>query len=159
MRPQTTRTFRIGAGAALATVLCLGVLAFPARAAEVHVNVNIGAPPPIYVHAAPRMVYVPEPALYVAVGIPYDLYYVGGRYYYYRGDNWYWGPGYGGPWRSVEYRSLPPGLRKYKVARLHDYRDREYRSYRVSGRDYRGRYFDADYGPRGKGHGRGHGRD
>jgi hypothetical protein len=131
---------RKGFGVVLASALWIGVLALPARAAEVHVNVNIGgpppvyvysAPPPVYVYPAPRLVYLAEPAVYVAVGIPYDIFFVGGRYYYYRGNDWYWGPGYGGPWRSVAYRSLPPGLRKFRVERLRDYRDREYRAYRV----------------------------
>ena len=65
------------------------------------------------------MVYLPEPSAYVAVGIPYDLYFVGGRYYYLRGSNWFWAPGYGGPWNYVAYSSVPPGLRKFKPARLH----------------------------------------
>ena len=151
---------------AFASVLLCGFVAARAHAAEVHINVNIGAPPPIIVHSAPTMVYLPEPAVYVAVGIPHDLYFISGRYYYSRGNDWYWAPGYGGPWRSVVYKSLPPGLRKFKTARLHEFRDREYRVYRVSARDYRGdyrrnddRYFEADYrnSGKGRGNGRGHG--
>jgi hypothetical protein len=145
----------------LLSVIWLAMAAGTARAAEVHVNVNIGAPPPIIVRSAPTMVYLPEPAVYVAVGIPYDLYFVGGRYYYFRGDNWYWAPGYGGPWNYVVYSSLPPGLRKFRTVRLHEFRDREYRVYRYSG-DYRDRYGDryfvADYDHSGKSHGNGRGR-
>ena len=103
--------------------LLFTALAVPARAAEVHINVNIGAPPPIYyVQHPPRLVYLPQPAVYVAVGVPYDIYFVGGRYYHARGDNWYWAPGYGGPWNTVVYRALPPGLQKYKVSRLREFR-------------------------------------
>jgi hypothetical protein len=134
----------------LLSVIWLAVLTAKAQAAEVHINVNIGAPPPIIVRSAPTMVYLTEPAVYVAVGIPYDLYFVSGRYYYLRGDNWFWSPGYGGPWNYVAYSSLPPGLRKFRPARLHEFREREYRVYRVSPRDYRyrddHRYFVADYG-------------
>ena len=83
------------------------------------------------------MVYLAQPAVYVAVGVPYDLYFVGGRYYYARGDNWFWSPRHGGPWNRVVYRSLPPGLQRFQVARLREFRDREY------------------YG-RGKGRGNGH---
>jgi hypothetical protein len=107
-------------------------LAVPAHAAEVHIHVNIGPPPIYYVHPAPRLVYLPQPAVYVAVGIPYDIYYVGGRYYHLRGDNWYWSPRHGGPWNHVVYRSLPPGLQKYKFTRLREFRDREY--YEVKGK-------------------------
>ena len=45
----------------LSSALLIGMLAVQARAAEVHINVNIGAPPPIIVHSAPRMVYLPQP--------------------------------------------------------------------------------------------------
>ena len=140
----------------LSAVLLFGMFAAQARAAEVHVSVNIGTPAPILVREAPRMVYLAEPAAYVAVGIPYDLYYMSGRYYYFDRGNWFWGPGYGGPWNVVVYKSLPPGLRKFNVARLHHFREVEYRSYRDSGH---GRYFDADYGSHGnsRGRGRGHG--
>ena len=137
----------------LSFALLIGTLAVQAQAAEVHINVNIGAPPPIIVHSAPRMVYLPQPALYAAVGIPYDLYFVGGRYYYSGGDHWYWAPGYGGPWSPVVYRSLPPGLQRYKVVRLREFRDYEYRVYRSSGRD---RYVVEDYGAPGRGRGNGH---
>ena len=146
----------------LSSVIWLALATAQAQAAEVHVNVNIGAPPPIIVRSAPTMVYLPEPSAYVAVGIPYDLYFVGGRYYYLRGSNWFWAPGYGGPWNYVAYSSVPPGLRKFKPARLHDFRDREYRVYRVSQRDYRDRYNDryfvADYERSGKSHNNGRGR-
>ena len=140
----------------LSSVIWLTVFAASVHAADVRINVNIGAPPPpIIVRSAPTMVYLPEPALYVAVGIPYDLYFVSGRYYHHRGSSWYWGPGYGGPWTPVVYSSLPYGLRKFKPARLYEFREREYRVYRVSGRDRGSRYFVADYGPSGKSRGNG----
>jgi hypothetical protein len=45
---------------------------------------------------------------------------------------------------------------------LHEFREREYRVYRVSPRDYRyrddNRYFVADYGRSGNGHGNGRAR-
>ena len=131
--------------AALLTV----VLAVPA-AAQVQINLNFGPPP--------TMLYLPQPGLYAAVGVPYDIYFVGDRYYYYRDTNWFWAPGYGGPWTYVAYRSLPPGLRNYGVGVLRNYRDREYRVYRVSGPRFDGRHFVAAYGPgnHGRGRGRGH---
>jgi hypothetical protein len=102
------------------------------------------------------LVYLAEPAVYVAVGIPYDLYFDGGRYYNYRGGQWFHAPDYGGPWVLVRGSVLPPGLRHYSAARLHDYRDREYnRIYVNKGRN---RYVDVAYGKQGKGSGRGHGR-
>ena len=127
-------------------------LATPA-VAEVNINVNIGAPPPVVVHTRPTMVYLTEPSVYVAVGVPYDIYFVSGRYYYMHGDNWFWASGYDGPWVNVKYKSLPPGLQRYKVVQLHSFREREYRVYKVQGPKFKGKKFDADPGPGSKGTG------
>jgi hypothetical protein len=103
------------------------------------------------------MVLMPEPQMYVAVGVPYDIYFVGGRYYYLHGSNWFWGPAYGGPWTYVAVERLPPGLRRYKVVQLHEFRDREYRVYKVKG-PVQGRYFVADEDGNSQGHGKGKGK-
>src|SRR5262249_55507000 len=117
-------------GGLLLSLMLLGGL-FPMQArAQVNVNVNIGPPAPVIVQAPPEMVFLRDPGVYVAVGIPYDVFFIGGRYYYYQGNHWFWGPGYGGPWTYVEYRTLPPGLRRYKVVKLREYREREYTVYR-----------------------------
>ena len=110
---------------------------------QVNVNVNIGPPAPVVVEAPPQMLFLSDPGVYVAVGIPYDVYFVGGRYYYFHGDNWFWARGYRGPWTYVEYRRLPGSLRKYHVIRLREYRDREYKVYRVQGASFRGKHFYA----------------
>src|SRR5262245_199540 len=88
----------------LATLVCMtpsqqfwAVSAGP----QVNINVNIGQPPPVIVHERPTMVYLAEPAAYVAVGIPFDIFFVSGHYYYLHGNDWFWGPGYNGPWVVV----------------------------------------------------------
>ena len=130
--------------------LCLALSA-TAATAQVNVNVNIGAPPPVIVAAPPTMLFLPEPAVYVAVGVPYDIYFISGRYYYMRGDRWYWGPGYDGPWVYVVDSSLPPGLRKFKVKQLHSFREREYVVYKTQGPGFKGKQFKAVGGPENKG--------
>jgi len=114
---------------------------------DVNVNVGIPLPPPIVVAAPPTMVYLAEPGVYVAVGIPYDLFFVGGRYYYYHGDRWFWAPGYRGPWVHVVGRSVPWGLRRYPIERLHVAREREFHRYTVDGSHYHGRHFAGVAGP------------
>jgi len=111
---------------------------------QVNVNINIGAPPPVVVRTRPTMVFLPEPAAYVAVGIPYDIYFVTGRYYYLHGNDWFWAQGYNGPWVYASYNTLPPGLRKYRVERLHEFREREYKSYAVQGPNFKGKHFEAE---------------
>ena len=149
----------------LLSLMLLGVFSTQARA-QVHVNINIGPPAPVIVEAPPQMLFLPDPGVYVAVGIPYDVFFLSGHYYYFHGNNWFWGPGYGGPWTYVEYRGLPPGLQRYKVVRLREYREREYRVYRDQGRNFSGKHFyaaagdgdrDDDDGGHGNGNGRGNG--
>lgn len=141
--------------------LTLGSLALPGATSvawagtQVNVNVNIGAPPPVIVHAAPTMVYLAEPGIYAAVGVPYDIFFFSGRYYYLRGNNWYWAGGYGGPWTYVEYRALPPGFQKYKVERLKDYREKEYVVYQHAGPKYKGQHFEAEEHEHGNSNGNG----
>src|SRR5262249_2085129 len=126
----------------------------PALASQVNVNVNIGSPPPVIVQSPPPMLFLSEPAVYVMVGTPYDMFFVGGRYYYLSGNNWFWAPGYGGPWVHVVRTGLPPGLQRYKVVQLREYREREYRVYQVQGPKFKGNYFMAVEGPPGRGHAR-----
>jgi hypothetical protein len=114
-----------------------------AASSQVNVNINIGAPPPVVLRTRPTMVFLPEPAAYVAVGIPYDIYFVSGRYYYLHGNDWFWAEGYNGPWVYVSYNTLPPGLRKYRVERLHEFREREYKAYSVQGPEFKGKHFEA----------------
>lgn len=135
-----------GTGMMLGVLLLSSVGATPASA-EVNINVNIGAPPPIVVHQPPTMVYLAEPGVFVAVGVPYDVFFIGGRYYYFHGDHWFWASGYGGPWVHVVHTSLPPGLRKHKVVKLREYREREYRVYKTQGPKFKGKHFNADPGP------------
>jgi hypothetical protein len=143
----------------LVLMLSIRFVATPARA-QVHVDVHIGQPPPVVVYSPPTMVLLPEPQMYVAVGVPYDIYFLGGRYYYLHGGHWFWGPGYGGPWSYMAFETLPPGLRKFKVKQLHEFREREYKVYRTTGPNSSSTYFVAEEqrGHPGQGNGRGKGR-
>jgi hypothetical protein len=150
-------------------ILVLGLVAVTASAAGaasnvgVDVNINVGTPPPL---PPPPMVIPPPPVVitappppsvviqgppmfvmpqslgfYVAVGVPYDIFYVGGQYYLYQGNSWYRAPYYNGPWGAVPYKHLPPGLRKHTYDRIVYYRDQEYRVYRNEHDNYRGKHF------------------
>ena len=128
----------------------LGVLfnvAVPAWAdADIDVNINIGVPP-VVIEAPPAMIFLAMPGIYVMVGVPYDIFFISGRYYYFHGGNWFWAPGYGGPWVHVVYKSLPPGLRKYKIEKLRDFRVQEYKVYKAQGPKFKGKHFVAVAGP------------
>lgn len=94
-----------------------------AHAADVHVGIHVGVPPPVYRFDAP-------PALVVVPGVP-DVRYApnvgvtyGGRYYTYHDDAWFIARDEYGPWRYVERRGVPAPVlrvptRYYHVAPRH----------------------------------------
>lgn len=92
-----------------------------------HEPVYVPAPPPVVIVEPPQFVLSPSLGFYVAMGIPYDLFYVGNRYYLSRDGAWYGGASYRGPWTTVQYRSLPRELRRYPVVTIRHQRDRDYR--------------------------------
>lgn len=126
-----------------AIVLAAAVLllqAAPAvHAADVNFSINVGGPP-VVITQAPDFLYPPELGFGVAVGVPYDLFYDNGGYYLYRGG-WYRASYYGDRWVRVHKRDLPPELRRYRIAQIHGFRDREYRMYTRDHDHYRGRHF------------------
>jgi len=148
--------------------MCLLLAASAAQAGVgVDVNVHLGdqpravvvqpPPPPAPVYVAPAPVAAPAPEVvfnddvdfiypnslgfYVAVGVPYDLFYVGTRYYLFRDGRWLCAPSSHGPWVVQRYRELPPGLRRHRIERIREFRAREYDVYRRDHDHYRGRYF------------------
>jgi hypothetical protein len=134
--------------------LALGASVACAGNVGVNVNVNLGNPPPPVVVAppvAPAPVIsidqdvdfvLPSPlGFYVAIGVPYDLFYVQNSYYLWRDGHWYRAPGSRGPWAQTHYRDLPPGLRKHNIERIRSYRNAEYDYYRHDRDNYRGKHF------------------
>jgi hypothetical protein len=119
------------------------------------------APPPVYAPPYPPPAYAPpEEAIqlgediqfvypdalgfYVAVGVPYDLFYLQNSYYLYRDGRWLRAPSSRGPWIAQRYRELPPGLRRYGVERIREYRTREFAVYNRDREHYRGRHFRSE---------------
>jgi len=111
-----------------------------AAQAGVSFSINVGGPP-IVVAQPPDFLYPPELGFGVAVGVPYDMFYFSNSYYIFRGGGWYRTDYYGGPWIKVRPRELPPEFRRYRINRIHEFRDREYRVYSRDRGHYGGRYF------------------
>jgi YXWGXW repeat-containing protein len=135
------------------TVAALALLGLPlvqTGNAEVNVNINVGVPSPfpepprIVMAAPPEFILPPALGFYVAIGVPDDIFFIDSTYYLYRDSHWYRAPYYNGPWRHLERRQLPPGLRKHKFERIRHYRDAEYNRYRGDHDRYRGRHFKPD---------------
>ncbi len=146
----------------LAIIAAAASLTAPARAGGVDLNINLGvpviaepAPPPqIVLRAAPRFIFSPFLGMYVSVGIPYDMVYIGNDYYLYQGGFWYRGPYYNGPWARVGYRRLPPLLRRHRFEEIRRYRDEEFHRYEREREHYRGRWHEPGFrGGESRGHG------
>lgn len=147
-------------------VLALGASAAGASNVGVDVNIHLGnqprqvvipapaAPPPVQVIVAEPdpattviidddvdFVYPSQLGFYVAVGVPYDLFYVRNNYYLFRDGRWYRASRNHGPWVAARYRELPPGLRRHGIERIRAYRTAEYDIYRHDRDHYGGRHF------------------
>jgi hypothetical protein len=92
--------------------------------------------PPVEIDDPPEFISPPQLGFYVAVGVPYDLYFVANQYYLCRGNVWYAAPRYNGPWAPVHYRALPHSLRRYPTKKIRYYRDAGFRHYRAGGDRY-----------------------
>jgi hypothetical protein len=150
------------------------ILTFSAQAAlasnvGVDLNIRLGAPrqvvvpEPVYV-APPAPVYYAPPApamaveedvqfvypeglgFYVAVGVPYDLFYLNNSYFIVRDGRWLRSSSSRGPWVVQRSRDLPPTLRRNRLERIREYRNREYVVYNRDREHYRGRRLHSDKG-------------
>jgi len=125
---------------AVAFAVTLFQTASLAQAGDLSFSINVGGPP-VVIAQPPDFLYPPELGYGVAVGVPYDMFYVSGVYYIFRGGGWYRTPSYGGNWVKVRHREIPPELRRYRIGRIHEFRDREYRVYSRDRDHYSGRYY------------------
>lgn len=124
---------------AVASAVVLFQTTSVAHAADISFSINVGGPP-IVISQPPDFLYPPELGFGVAVGVPYDMFYLNGIYYVYRGG-WYRTTAYGGNWVKLREREIPPEFRRYKIAQIHSFRDREYRVYQRDHDHYRGQHF------------------
>jgi hypothetical protein len=78
------------------------------RAADVSIHVSIPPPPHVIFETQPEVVIVPQTRVeYVPVVTDYDMYRYEKYWYVNRDGYWYRSHSYRGPFRYVEYRSLP----------------------------------------------------
>jgi len=106
------------------------------------------AEPTLVPAQAPEFLFPKELGFGVAVGVPYDMVYVSGAYYYWRGGAWNRAISYRGPWSPLEPTRLPPELRRHKLAEIRAARSREFKSYWTNKDQYRGKLFRPSETPR-----------
>jgi len=93
--------------------------------AGVSVNINIG-PPPIVVAAPPEVVMVPESRVYFVPDPQIDIFFYAGYWWSPRGDRWYRGRAYNGPWVHMAPSAVPRSViympRDYRTRYAHGQR-------------------------------------
>jgi len=139
------------------TIILLLLCASTVYAGDVGVDLNI------HLGDRPRPVIVREPrhqpapmfrvedntefilpgplGFFVAVGVPYDLFFTQNKYYLFFDGSWHRALHRHGPWVIISHRDLPPGLRKHKLERIRQYRDEEYDMYSRDKEHYPGKHF------------------
>ena len=68
-------------------------------------------PPALVVVGTPALVPVPGTNVAVIYGVDADVFVVKGVYYYFHGGVWYSATHHRGPWRKIDAKHLPPGLK------------------------------------------------
>lgn len=125
------------------TVLgCLLVSLATAQAADVGVSLNVNVGPVGVAFVDPPDFIAPASlGFYVAVGVPYDLFFMDYNYYLCRGGVWYVSSGYNGPWVVIRYNRLPRRLRAHRFEEIIRIRDVEYGHFQHDRSHYRGKYY------------------
>ncbi len=133
-----------------------------AQASDVGFNLDlhIGShpDPPFVVRERPMFLAPAELGFHVAVGVPYDMFFVSGSYYVLKDNRWYRGSSYNGPWQGVGPKHLPPGLAKKRYRDITHARDMEYARYKKDKHHYKGKPHYPQENDRGQGQGHGNGK-
>ncbi len=126
------------------------------HAGDIGVGIHFGIPPqPVFVprpvyrrpvpifyfDESPEFVYSPFLSFSMAIGSPYDLFYDNNDYYIFHQGYWHRSSHLDGPWRIVDYRSLPPAFHRHKIEQIRRYRDKKYDVYRQHRQGYRDRRY------------------
>src|SRR6266545_1567642 len=107
------------------------------------VVVPVPPPPPVpalVIEEDVNFVYPETLGFYVAVGVPYDLFFVRNQYYLFRDGRWFMAPRSRGPWMVARHRDLPPGLRRHRIEQIRTIRNSEYDIYSRDREHYRGKH-------------------
>jgi hypothetical protein len=140
-------------------ILFLGLIisgwhSIPALAQSVDFDIHIGngpqapparfGPPPIVFEAPPRMVYSDGLRVYMAVGIPQDLFFSQNAYFYHHEGAWYRSPYYKGPWIHTDERGIPPELHRHRIEEIREYKRHAWEEHHERKMRFRERHFQAE---------------
>ena len=101
--------------------------------------------PDIQLETAPEFIYSKELGFFVSVGIPYDIMYIGTKYYVFSGGYWYRGPFYNGPWEVVSVSNMPDVLIRQDIGKIRYQRDIEFRRFKSAPERYDGQFHRPEF--------------
>ena len=87
------------------------------------------ATPEVFLAAPPLFLQPQERQFFVAVEIPYDLFYLGGSFFLAVRGTWFASDFYEGPWERLEKQRLPVELRENKIQSLREIREQTTQAY------------------------------
>ena len=128
----------------LAILGSLFIFVIPSQAANVGFSVKVNlsnASGQVVMDEPPVFIEPSSLGFYVAVGIPYDMFFISSSYYMHKDGRWYVASSYNGPWAVIQYGRLPRGLRMHRYKQIISIRDQEYRSYQNDRDHYRGKQY------------------
>lgn len=131
----------------LLTATFMGAPVAQASDVDFGIDLHIGShsAAPIVVRERPMFLAPAELGFHVAVGVPYDMFFIGGSYYVCKNHHWYRGSNYNGPWKGIGPKHLPHGLAKKRYRDIIRVRDAEYVRYKKDKRHYKGKpYYPRD---------------
>ena len=108
---------------------------------EVQVETPPPAKKPTAPQQAPEFLFPKELGFGVAVGVPYDMFYLSKAYYLVDGSDWYRSSSHQGPWKAAALSQLPPALLKHDLAKIRELRNREFKEFWQNREHYQGRHF------------------
>lgn len=103
---------------------------------------------PIKLTQAPEFLFPAVLGFGVAVGVPYDLFYLSDTdtFYLLKSGTWYRATSYRGPWITQGLSRVPPELRKHDLKKIREVRNREFALFWKNKDAYKGRYFRPEDG-------------
>jgi hypothetical protein len=114
-------------GLMLALSLC--TVADSATAKKAKVEREHIVAPEVYLAVPPSFIRPSNQSYFVAIEVPYDLFYHAGSFYLHVRGDWFISDFYEGPWERVRTLQLPPVFRAGKVGGLRAVRDQAAREF------------------------------
>jgi hypothetical protein len=96
---------------------------------------------PVVITQPPEFLFPAKLGFGVAVGVPFDMMYLGDYFYYWQGGVWYRASSYRGPWTALGESQLPPELRKFTLAKIRELRNQEFNAFWKDKEHYKGKRF------------------